>query len=64
MSEKKAMYDVAYNRQFIRVKHVQFNMKNPMHVALMNWLDSKKSKNAFLLEILSDAYEREMNGDV
>ena len=58
---KKTNYDAKYNRSFIKVKHVQFNIKDPSQTALLNWLDSQPSKNAYLLALISKDYEAHQN---
>ena len=60
-SEKKTMYDAKYNKNFIKVKHVQFNIKSAEDVELMAWLDSHPSKNAYIKSLIRADYERHCN---
>ena len=46
--KNKIAYDTEYNRQNIRMKHVMFNMRIPEEVELLEWLESQKSKSAYI----------------
>ena len=56
---KKNLYDIEYNKKFIKVKHVMFNTNFPEDMELMEWLDTKPSKSAFIKELLRAEKARE-----
>ncbi len=58
---KKYLYDAEYNKKFVKVKHVMFNITNPEDVELMEFLDSHESKNAYLKALIRADMEKQKN---
>ena len=58
----KNIYDINYNREFCKVKHIMFNLKIADDVELMEWLDSQPiSKNQYLKGLIRADMEARRN---
>ncbi len=54
---KKNLYDIEYNKLYVKVKHVMFNVRFEEDMEIMKWLDSKKSKSAYIKDLIKKDME-------
>ena len=50
--QNKLEYIDRYRKETHKTKMFSFNTKNPLEVKMMEYLDSKESKNAFIKELI------------
>lgn len=56
---KKNLYDIEYNKQFTKVKHVSFNVKIEEDMKIMAWLDSRPiSKSSYIKALIKADMEK------
>lgn len=55
---KKAIYDIAYNKENTIVKHVSFNRKVKEDMELLEWVEAQPmSKNAYFKKLAREDME-------